>query len=103
MIELSEKTKRVINAFFPEDASGNEVSNILLMECAENIPFCEDSNPERMERIRFSVLKLGNGDIQKLKEAVELAQIDWRDLFIAAGFSHAVEAHENWYKQVIKS
>ncbi len=96
MIELSDKTKRVIEILFSE-ADSNEVRGILQTECADHIPFCENSSPEQMERIRFSALKISNADIQKLKEAVELAKIDWRDLFMAAGFGHDIDAHKNWY------
>ena len=49
-----------------------------------------------MERIRFSVLKLIEGKIDKLISAIELAQIDWRDLLMAAGFGYDTDAHNKW-------
>jgi hypothetical protein len=49
-----------------------------------------------MERIRFSVLKLSEGKIDELVRAIELAQVDWRDLFMEAGFGHDPEAHNKW-------
>jgi hypothetical protein len=49
-----------------------------------------------MERIRFSVLKLSNGDMKKLVDAIELAKVDWRDLFMAAGFGEDPQAHKKW-------
>ncbi len=36
------------------------------------------------------------GQLDKLEEAIKLAQIDWRDLLMAAGFGHDVEAHLKW-------
>jgi len=49
-----------------------------------------------MERIRFAVLKLSEGNIEKLVQGIELAQTDWRDLLMMAGFGEDVEAHDKW-------
>ena len=72
------------------------VEALLQTECADNLPFCEHHDPQQMERIRFSVLKLSQGDVDKLLTAIELAQVDWRDLFMAAGFGHDPDAHRDW-------
>ena len=85
----------MLNAIFSQD-NREEVEELLKIECAENLPFCENHDMYQMERIRFSVLKLSEGDIDKLIKAIELAQIDWRDLFMAAGFGHDPEAHKKW-------
>ncbi len=95
MIELSERTVELICKIFSEEKR-EEVEGLLRLECAENIPFCENHNQFQMERIRFSVLKLSEGKMDKLVKAIELAQVDWRDLFMAAGFGHDPEAHEKW-------
>jgi len=103
MLELSEKTETVLENVFLDDATRNHVRTTLIHKCGNNVPFCEDSSPEEMERIRFSVLKLSKGDINKFHEAVELANIDWRDLFMPAGFGHDTEAHMKWYENRITS
>ena len=95
MIELSEKTKEVLEALFPEE-SREQAKLLLEKECGDNIPDCEKSNKCQMERIRFAALKLSDGNIEKLYDAVSLAQIDWRDLLMAAGFGEDIEAHEKW-------
>lgn len=95
MIELSDRTLEIVNALFPQEQRG-EVIELLKMECAENIPSCEDDDKFQMERIRFSVLKLSEGGMDKLVQAIELAQVDWRDLFMAAGFGDDTEAHNKW-------
>ena len=95
MIELSEKTIEIVNLLFPENQR-EEVNELLKIECGDNVPFCEEYDKYGMERIRFSVLKLSEGEMDKLVEAIELAQIDWRDLFMAAGFGYDVEAHKKW-------
>ena len=103
MLELSEKTETVLERVFPDDETRNAARTTLIHKCGNNVPFCEDSGPEEMERIRFSVLKLSKGDIKKFHEAVELANIDWRDLFMAARFGHDTKAHVKWYENGITS
>jgi hypothetical protein len=49
-----------------------------------------------LERIRFSVLELSGGNIDKLKRAITLAQKDWRDILVAAGFANDPLAHKTW-------
>ena len=95
MIKLSERTIKIVNGLFPQEQR-LEVADLLKMECAENIPFCENHDEFQMERIRFSVLKLSEGRMDKLVQAIELAQADWRDLFMAAGFGHDPDAHNKW-------
>lgn len=95
MIELSERTIEIVNSLFLAEQR-KEVTELLEIECGENIPFCEDHDKYQMERIRFSVLKLSEGSIEKLVQAIELAQTDWRDLLVAAGFGYDVEAHNKW-------
>ena len=50
-----------------------------------------------LERIRFAALKLSNGDLGELRQAVQIAGIDWRDVLVAAGFGHDLRAHERWF------
>ncbi|MDH3377230.1 MAG: hypothetical protein OEQ39_09740 [Gammaproteobacteria bacterium] len=102
MIALSDRTIEIVNALFREEQR-DEVVELLKIECAENIPFCEDHDKFQMERIRFSVLKLSEGGMDELIQAIELAQVDWRDLFMAAGFGHDPEAHNRWASQLRKS
>ncbi len=95
MIELSEKTAERISTLFPPSKL-REAEDLLKIECGENIPFCENKDKFEMERIRFATLKLSEGNIEKLVQSIELAQTDWRDLLMAAGFGEDVEAHKKW-------
>jgi len=95
VIALSDKVEDVIELIFPQDIAPL-VREHLLYDCAENIPFCKDHSPSQMDRIRLSALRLSNGDYGDLKKAVLLAQKDWRDLFMAAGFGHDPQAHMTW-------
>ena len=95
MIELSERTIEIVDTLFATE-DRTEAGEILKSECADNIPFCENHDRWKMERIRFSVLKLSEGRIDKLIQAIGLAELDWRDLFMSAGFGHDPEAHKKW-------
>ena len=101
MLALSDRTKRLINRVFADEATRNTVMDKLVNECGIGVPFCEKSTPEEMDRIRFSVVKLSEGDVKKLESAIELANVDWRDLFMAAGFGHDVEEHNKWYEETV--
>jgi hypothetical protein len=102
MIKLSLRTKKLLETLFPDVETRELVGSILVNECADNIPLIKNSSPEGMERIRFSVLKISAGDLQKFDEAVKLASLDWRDLFMAAGFGHEVDAHNKWYEETVE-
>jgi hypothetical protein len=53
-----------------------------------------------MERIRFSVLKLFSEKGDSI-DWFELVRLDWRDLFMAAGFGDDIRAHEKWKEKVL--
>jgi len=53
--------------------------------------------PDLLERIRCAVLKLSRGDLNELRRAIKLAQHDWRDALVAAGFADSIKAHESWW------
>ena len=49
-----------------------------------------------MERIWLATLKLSDGSITAFENAVLLAQIDWRDVLLGAGFGNDLDAHIKW-------
>ncbi|HXK17899.1 MAG TPA: hypothetical protein VNG33_08855 [Polyangiaceae bacterium] len=49
-----------------------------------------------LDRIRFAAVRFSGGRLSSLQEAVRLAQTDWRDLLVAAGFADDVNAHQKW-------
>lgn len=75
-------------------------SALLVKECGTNLPFCADQTPAGLNRIRIAALKLSNGDLEKLKTAVDLAKRDWRDLLVSAGFANDINAHEEWLPEI---
>jgi hypothetical protein len=47
------------------------------------------------DRIRFAVLKLSQGRLEKLRDAVKLANLDFRDALMAADFGDP-ESYRRW-------
>ena len=47
------------------------------------------------ERVQAAVLKLADGGLGRLDRQLRAAQIDWRDVLVAAGF-----AHEDWAERL---
>jgi len=94
-LRLSQETERRIAVLFPP-SSRSEVSELLIHQCGNNLPFCQNQDEFQLERVRFSALKLSVGNIDKLKDAINLAKQDWRDLLVAAGFADDITAHRRW-------
>jgi hypothetical protein len=92
---LSPKTLDHLRIIIQEEGQA-EAIRLLVEECGNNLPFCENSTPQSLERIRFAALKLSKGNLLGLHKAVELAKLDWRDLLVAAGFGDDIKAHERW-------
>ena len=94
MIPLSRPTKRRIRALF---APGERptVEELLIHRCGDTLPFLEASHRQLAERIRFAVLKLSGGDLERLRREIDEAHVDWRDTLMAAGFG-GVWTHRCW-------
>lgn len=95
MAALSEATWERIRVLFPP-TKHDEVAAILQNQCGNNLPFLGNETPEGLERFRFAALKLSRGRMDKLLDAVRLANTDWRDLLVAAGFADSADAHKDW-------
>lgn len=94
-VELSDATRRRIDLLF-EPGDRPEAAALLVADCADNLPFSGGATPAGLERVRFAALKVSRGNLADLVEAVALAQTDWRDLLVAAGFADDPRAHEAW-------
>lgn len=92
---LSPETERRVLLLFPVEQR-DEVRRLLVEECGNNLPFLEKLDAAGLERYRFAALKLSEGELPKLKRAIEVAKVDWRDLLVAAGFGHDVREYERW-------
>jgi hypothetical protein len=97
-VPLSEGTQLRVDALFAEHERA-AASELLVEKCGDNLPFDEGLGPVQLERIRFAVLKLFAGNLAELREAVTWANIDSRDVLVAAGFGNDVTAHRAWMPQ----
>lgn len=70
---------------------------LLERECADNLPSCERMDMFGLERVRFAVLKLSDGNLEKLRREIEEAKKDWRDSLMAADFGLELKAYEQWW------
>ena len=98
MVPLSRKTLELIKKFYPSELQ-ETVIQLLENECADNLPFLEKASSAGLERFRFAVLKIGKSNFEKLRQAIELAKQDWRDLLVAAKFANSIKAHLEWAKK----
>jgi len=92
---ISLETRRRLDLLFSEE-DRPAATRLLAEECGKNLPFLEKLDERGLERFQFAALKLSQGDLNLLGKAVKLAQTDWRDLLMAAGFGHDTTAHERW-------
>lgn len=97
-VPLSPETRRRLDALFPEPAR-EQAARLLITHGGDNLPFAEGSDGHRRERIRFAALKVSNGEMAELESVVEMAQIDSRDVLMAAGSGHDVLAHQSWFPE----
>lgn len=94
-VALSDETRQRLRVIFSAELQ-KDAEALLVQECGANLPFQQDASSEGLERIRFAALKLSNGTIDGLCEAIQEAQYDWRDLLVAADFAKDVNAHKAW-------
>jgi hypothetical protein len=97
-VPLSAPTLKLVERQFGQQHRAQAVA-ALEADCGANLPFMEKGNPESLERIRFAVLKLSEGSVSKLEQAITLAKQDWRDALVAAEFGDDLQAHAAWARE----
>lgn len=102
MLLLTEKTKQIIDKLY-QKKDRKKVASLLEKECGNNLAFYEDITPEKAERARFAAMKISEGNISKLRDAIRLAKADWRDLLVSAEFASDLKAHETWADEILKA
>jgi hypothetical protein len=96
-IPLTISTRAKLDQLFPQEQR-SEAVDLLEVKCGGGLPLIEAQGAEGIERIRCAALKISDGSLEKLHEAVQLANIDWRDVLVAAGFADSTLAHLSWLK-----
>ena len=95
-VDLSDGTRARLAMLFAE-ADRAAAATLLIEECGSNLPSFEKASAADLERVRFAVLKLSEGDNARLLDAIGLAQTDWRDLLVAADFANDIHVHSKWW------
>ena len=102
MKELSEETWELVQKIFaPEQHQA--VARLLTKECGDHLPFLAEFDSYQLERFRYAALKLSRGRLSDLQKAVAIANQDWRDLLVAAGFANSLDEHKRWAAEVLAS
>lgn len=92
---LSIMMRAKIDQLFPQEQRA-KAATLLEIECGDGLPLIAMQDVEGIERIRCAALKISEGSLEKLQAAVQLANTDWRDVLVAAGFASSVIAHLAW-------
>lgn len=95
---LSKRVDRLL-AIVVEEPNRSRLAARLQEEAANNIPFHEKSKANDMDRIRFAILKLISENPSSEDAVFDLAKLDWRDLFMGAGFGYDAKEHVKWYQR----
>jgi hypothetical protein len=98
MQELSATTREVLERVFPPERQA-EAAEVLMEGCGKNLPGYQNANEQQLERVRFAVLRLSRGNVERLRNAVERARSDWRDVLTESGFE-TLTAHQEWGREV---
>jgi hypothetical protein len=85
MADNPSRLERRIQRDFPEPGSANGVLRLLA-----ELPGRAGYGHEMLasERVQAAAVLLADGDLRRLRQALELAAQDWRDLLVAAGLAN---------------
>ena len=97
MTPLTPAVAQKIEALFAPE-SREAAGRMLAERCGADLPLSTHMgpNPSGFDRIRFAVLKLSRGDLERLRREIDGAHFDWRDTLVAAGFGEDIHAHLRW-------
>lgn len=72
------------------------VTEMLDSECGDKLPLIESQGVSGIERVQCAALRISSGSLQRLQHAIKQAQVDWRDVLVAAGFANDATVHLQW-------
>lgn len=93
--DLTRRTRQQVSALFVS-AEVDIVERALVLQCGRNLPGLASAAPDELERIRSAAIRLSAGSVHGLWNAIHLAEVDWRDLLVAAEFANDPTAHMHW-------
>lgn len=101
-VPLTRRVETSLNVLFSEPER-TKISNRLREQASNNLPLFEKAKSEDLDRIRFAIIKLISEGSYSEDSAFELATVDWRDLYMAAGFANSEIQHDTWYNELLNS
>ena len=78
------------------EADREAAGHLMREDLGAALPGAESASIASIERVQCAALKLSGGRMDKLYDAIALAQTDWRDFLVAAGFANDPRAHKDW-------
>ena len=100
-VQLSASTLQLVRHLFRREDYAAVIA-ALQTRCGSGLPLWASATPEGLERIRFAVLKLSHGSLLEFERAIAVANTDWRDVLVAAGFGSSLLAHISWLDAQIR-
>jgi hypothetical protein len=94
-IQLDESTWELIGCLFPQGQHADAARILIGMITGHALLFDF--------RVRYAVLKLSEGNLQKLREAAEAAQCDPHDVLVWSGLGTVYQRHLDWINAVRSS
>jgi len=94
-LNLSLKVHSKLQQLFSPELQTAAVT-LLETQCGLRLPMIDAKDTAEIERIQCAAMKLSDGSLEKLKSFVHLANQDWQDVLVAAGFAEDTNAHIAW-------
>lgn len=86
--------RRLLAVYAPEER--REARRMLEFSCGSAVESGWGREPAAYDRVRFAAMQFSYGRIEGLVYAITLAQTDWRDLLVQAGFADDATEHTRW-------
>ncbi|MCB1607359.1 MAG: hypothetical protein KDI71_10330 [Xanthomonadales bacterium] len=96
MTPLTDAVAQMLATIFPIEAR-DAARQLIAERCWSSLPLASpECEPASFDRIRFAVIKLSAGDLERLRRVIDRAHADWRDILLAADFGEDINAHLSW-------
>jgi hypothetical protein len=81
------------------------VTSLLLERCSASLPGAGSSSEwiELIDRVQLAAIRGSRWNITEIEKNVALANLDWRDLLMGAGFGEDLAAHKRWQQHALRS
>ena len=101
---IGELTSALIDACCPEEVS-QEIREILENRASHGLPGIGSgkNRSHLIDRIQLATLKGSRWKVSRIRESIELANTDWRDLLVQKEFGEHVDAHILWLNSALES